>query len=624
MRTIPKSTLVPSPFFQKRLESLSSGLDLLVVHLVADPVQFDMVVRWLRTGQVHNQTGNWPNLYTLGRIIFLADVLELWQLVNQLLAMIANQVYYQDGSAMPDYASIYQNTSANNPFRIYAAESYFQLYSIGKGVPLTALPAEMVADLVGVQFVKHAAATADWKRQSELTLQSVTQQLKEHADAQNRELRRSQQKRYEDLYHAAAATSEAKSVQRWKKIVQDLEAQHATELKEARRTCRALEVEKNLSRAAFPPLSTGASLAQGRDSRIAEIERKSDERLNKLVEESNRRTHEHSTAVTELEQTFESQLARLQREIASLRSGIKTEPKPDPDQAHDHGEKGDSRDTEERNQLLLTSQLEQAVLKKGLEESQATVQELSQALASAQRRSSADIAALSRSLEASEAQHRSAMLDAGKRHAEAEARQTEDQLEIATLKREIAELKRSHPAPKAAGDHSAHDTPHADDGEAKHVQLRTAFHALEAQHAQLEIAYQALAHAKESAIAELTRQHAAAEERRRCEVEQVQKLRDDREQRWEHDFTAQKMMMEGKDCQTRRRITQMKRSHEENRRRLLRQIDGLGKQVELFRRDEAGRKNNRKRSSEDAEVVEGAGEDGGDGKRGRCEVVARR
>ncbi|KAJ5040302.1 uncharacterized protein L3040_005960 [Drepanopeziza brunnea f. sp. 'multigermtubi'] len=618
------SSLSRSPFFRTKLENLSSELDLPVVHIVADPVHFKIVARWMTTNGVLNGSGRLPNLNTLCRLAFLADRLDLWELVGQLLSMVKAGQFEGDGSKAPSHAEMYQHTRPGNPFRNYAAVDYAKRLSVGSPAPglSTNLPAAMLIDVVNIlvqhhQQLKNEAEALKQKIQS---LQSDIQGTQEKNEAEkqkfcieaelNKEV--SLKAKYDARYNAKlseALASMKSSIESQfnAKIVQakkDLEDKHAKDLEKYRQ-------------ASVNPSSSRTGQPGNQADTTANFEKQFDERYQKLVKESNERNLEHSVAVAELEKTYNSKITRLQKEIAILKSNADPGLVPVLEHPRAHSEEADSRTMGELAQALKESQAETMRLKKSEDQSEAKINELSQNILDAESTRLNEIEALRATIEANEARSRNAIADAESRCAEAKRLHQDYQIEIAAL--ETAAVLLQNPNPGSDGSHRKKSQQGLDEPE-------TAITALEAKYTQLERAYNDLADDKENEVAELHRKLIDCEERNRLEVEHIQKLLDDIRQRSESDLAAQKMMMESTDEQARRRISGLQNKKNEMQAtidRLQKEVDDLKGEEDGVKGEEAQKRKSLKRSSEEAAGQEPS-RDGGSNKRGRSGTLPRR
>ncbi|KAI9050331.1 hypothetical protein LZ554_005497 [Drepanopeziza brunnea f. sp. 'monogermtubi'] len=578
----------------------------------------------MTTGRVLDGSGRPPNLNTLCGLAFLADRLDLWDLVGKLLTMAKAGEFERDGSKAPSHAEIYLHTRPGNPFRNYAAVNYAKKLSVGSPVPglSTNLPAAMLVDVANilVQHTQQLRNKAEELQQKIQSLQSDIQGTKEKNEAEkqkscveaelNKEV--SLKAKYDARYNAKlseALTSMKSSIEsqfnaRIMQARKDLEDKHAKDLEKVRQ-------------ASVNPSSSRTGQAGNQADTTANIEKQYDERYQKLVKESNERNLEHSVAVAELEKTYNSKITRLQQEIAILKSNADPGLVPALEYPRAHSEEADSRTMGELAQALKESQAETARLKRSEDQSGAKISELSQKILDAESIRLNEIEALRATIEANETRSRNTIADAESRCAEAKRLHQDNQIEIAALKSAAVLLQ--NPNPGSDGSHRKENQQGLDEPE-------TAITALEAKYTQLERAYNDLVEDKENEVAELHRKLADCEERNRLEIEHIQKLLDDVKQRSESDLAAQKMMLESTDEQARRRISSLQNKKNE----MQATIDGLQKEVDDLKGkddgvkgEEAQKRKSLKRNSEEAAGQEPS-RNKGSSKRSRFETLPRR
>ncbi len=543
-RPMQRSVLLRSVFFETRLATLKSGLDLPAIHIVTDPIHFNMVANWLHTGQIINQAGGVPNLHTLAMLIFLADELELWQLVAQLVYMMRTRQYAMDGSILPSFLDIYKNTKNGNVFRRYTAECYIEESALGRSVShaLEDLPTGMLVDIIKIQNEKHAQYAAQWKKQSVDSQQKALTEMKKH---------------YDDCHQKTLAGVTVRYEEQYKKAKEELKVQcnktYETALKEMKKRNDELQQEV-VAKASVPEDKVKSNEVEAVKKMnletITEIKRMNDDRYNKLVQDTQRLNASHMEAVKGMRSVHEEREAELQREIVNLKNTLALRG------VHENTEQSGSGETdleraEEDPGKLYRARHELNDLKKVVEESRAQIMELQKINTEAKQRHVKEVADLQTCLTGEEERYQKDLAEAMRINEELTLFKTLSQNESNDLKQALEEN-------------------------------RSQISSLKEAHSELESQSQA-------EIAELRRINADAEERTRREIAHLTKVHDDTEARHQDELAAKQMMMDANEDRNRRRVMDLKKVNEENKERHKREMAELKKwkdRNEEYRRKE--------------------------------------
>lgn len=149
--SLPANILSRSSYFRTQIKAFTPPA-LPIIHIIAEFKHFEIVAHWLCTGKACGQDGIPPDMYTFTMIVFLAEILDLPMLSDQVVSMLRRKEHSESESpkSLPTYVEIYERTKAGNAMRRFVVEAYIhhELGNRKPAVPIEDLPHMMVLDIL--------------------------------------------------------------------------------------------------------------------------------------------------------------------------------------------------------------------------------------------------------------------------------------------------------------------------------------------------------------------------------------------------------------------------------------------------------------------------------------------